>query len=275
MTVGSLKAKKVIGDLGISDPADLQYLKEICMERGVFVREDHIDGAEARLTISEPGNQVKAVIVVKPNDTYETRTRFSIAHELGHFEIHRDIESTISCNDRALNEWFGKQAHQQRETDANEFASELLMPEQFIKKELNVARPSLDLIEDVARKYQCSFLAVARRLIALTDEPCALVFFRKDRVLYHIGSKNFKDQKYWIAQGELDSQTFAYDVAKDGTACKRMSMVDATAWIDTSEMKDWQREKIEDKTVLEQARYFSRLDLGVSLIQLSADLVWN
>lgn len=262
-------------DLGISDPTDLQYLKEICMERGVFVREEHIDGAEARLTFSEPGGELKAIIAVKPNDTYETRTRFSIAHELGHFEIHNDIASTISCNDRALNEWFGKKAHQQRETDANEFASELLMPEKFIKSEFASDQPSLNLIEDIAGKYQCSFLAVARRLIDLTEEPCALVYFRKDQIMYHFASKYFKDQRYWISPGKLDPHTFAFDVARDNSAGKRMSRVDATAWIDTSEMKDWQREKLEDKTVLEQARYFPRLDLGVSLIQLPANLIWN
>lgn len=275
MNLGALKAKKVIDELGISEPTDLQYLKEICMYRKVFVREENLEGAEARLTVTENTSEVEAIISVKPNMSYETRTRFSIAHELGHFEMHKDIKSAISCNEASLNEWFGKQEYQQRETQANEFASELLMPEKFIKKELNIDRPSLNLVEELAEKYDCSYIAVARRLIDLTDEGCAIVFFRKNRILYHISSKCFKDQRYWIAPGPLDSQTFAHDVANGKEGGSRMSMVDASGWIDTSNMKSWQCEKIADATVLEQSRYFSKLDLGISLIQLPANLIWN
>ncbi|MGE4131424.1 MAG: ImmA/IrrE family metallo-endopeptidase [Bdellovibrionales bacterium] len=275
MSIGSFKAKAVLEDLEISSHTDLQYLTEICMARGVFVREDNIDGAEARLTISRGTGDTKAVIVVKPNDSYETRTRFSVAHELGHFEIHKDIQSTISCNDRALNEWFGKQDHQKRETDANEFASELLLPAKFIAPDFNASKPSLNLIEELADKYQCSFLAVARRLIELSQDACALVFYRGDQILYHILSKRFKEQNYWIAPGKLDSQTFAFDAAMERKFGRGMSMVDAAAWIDTSDMKEWQAKKLKDKNVLEQARYFSRLDLGVSLVQLTPTLIWN
>lgn len=275
MTVGSMKAQQVIDEVGIRKAKDLQYLKEICMERKVFVRESRLDGAEARLVVSGTDGDLSGVIVVSPNNSYETRTRFSIAHELGHFEMHRDVVSTISCTQAALNEWFGKLAHQRREADANEFASELLMPEQFIKKYLNVSRPNLDLIESVANDYDCSLIAVARRLIDLTDEACALVFFKEGRVSFHLPSKLFKQQYYWIAPGPLSSETYAYESNKNGNGNRSMSMVDAMSWIDTSDMEDWKVQKLVDKTILEQARFFPRLKMGISLLQLSSDLIWN
>lgn len=277
MSLGKARAKKVLESLSIDEPELLSNLNEICMARGVFVREGTLDGAEARLTIGSSSSKVKGVILVKPNDTYETRTRFSIAHELGHFELHKNIQLAISCSERALNEWFGKQAHQSREIEANEFASELLLPEQFLRPILSAQeKPSLNLVEKIASDYQTSFIATARRLIDLTEEACALVFFTKDRILYHIPSVLFRNQNYWIATGPLDMNSMAYDAAVKGENGTYMSTVDASTWIDTSEMKDWQRSKIEDAEILEQAKYFSKLDLGIALLWIKdSKLIWN
>ncbi|MBI2336509.1 MAG: ImmA/IrrE family metallo-endopeptidase [Deltaproteobacteria bacterium] len=277
MSLGKAKAKSVLDSLEIDDPSLLVNLNEICMARGVFVREGHIDGAEARLTIGDSFSRVKAVILARPNDTYETRTRFSIAHELGHFELHKNIQATISCSERELNEWFGKQAHQEREIEANEFASELLLPERFIRPVIHAqSNPSLNLVDSLASKYQTSFIATARRLIDLTEEACALVFFKKDRILYHVPSELFRRQHYWIALGPLDMASMAYDAATKGKNGAYMSAVDAATWVDISEMKDWQRSKIEDAKILEQARFFPKLDLGISLLWIKdPKLIWN
>ncbi len=277
MSIGSLKAKGLIKELGIDDVKILvESLNDICMARGLYVREGHIDGAEARLTIGDLHSNVKGVILVRPNHTYETRTRFSIAHELGHFELHKNISSSISCSGKAMNEWFGKQAHQTREVDANEFASELLLPEQFVKTEINDSKPSLNLVQTISEKYDTSFLATARRLVDLTQEGCALVFFNRERVMYHVHSPTFKQQGYWIAPGPLDSSSMAHDAAINGRNGTYMSTVAAETWIDTSEMKDWQREKIQDAEVREQAHYFPNLEFGISLVWLhQAKLIWN
>lgn len=278
MTCGSLKANALIEELGIDDPSILiQHLDDICMARGVYVRQGHLDGAEARLTVGSTDGELKGVILVNPNDSYETRTRFSIAHELGHFELHKDISSSISCNERALNDWFGKQAHQRREIEANEFASELLLPEIFVDAEINGdEKPSLNLVEKLASKYQASFFASARRFIDLTEEACALVFFNKGQILYHFRSNLFQQQGYWIAPGPLEPASMAYDAAKEGKNGTYMSTVDAGTWIDTSDKKDWQRRKIEEAEILEQALYFPRLDMGVSLLWIhKGDLIWN
>jgi Zn-dependent peptidase ImmA (M78 family) len=277
VSLGKLKAKSVLNDLGIDEPALLSNLNEICMARGVFVHEGHIDGAEARLTIGSSSSPTKAIILVRPNNTYEASTRFSVAHELGHFELHQDVKITISCSEHELNEWFGKQAHQLREIEANEFASELLLPERFVGPEIKAqSSPSLNLVEALATKYQTSFIATARRLVDLTEEACALVFFKKDRVLYHVPSELFQRQRYWIAPGPLDAASMAYDAAFKGENGPYMSTVDATTWIDTSDMKDWQRSKLEDAEILEQARFFPKLDLGISLLWLKdSKLIWN
>src|SRR4051794_39741993 len=100
MSLAKIRAKQILADLHIDRPELLQHLKEICCERGCFVREGQLESSEARLTVSGD----KGIITVKPNNSYATRTRFSIAHELGHFELHRERNKAVSCDQRALND---------------------------------------------------------------------------------------------------------------------------------------------------------------------------
>ena len=70
------------------------------------------------------------VILVNPEEV-ETRQRFTIAHELGHW-ICQCLEGTaepVMCRDRDLS----TAADRVREREANVFAAELLMPEEAVR----------------------------------------------------------------------------------------------------------------------------------------------
>lgn len=136
----------------------------ICNKLGITVQE----------TKSFP-NDISGVIF-KENDKYIIlineshsigRKSFTIAHELGHYFLHRDLleqdnelVSYIKSNNKdcpALAR--GNAAYNQREREANEFAAKLLMPEkEFIEK-----CQEANSIEEVAQYFGVSVQAASVR----------------------------------------------------------------------------------------------------------------
>lgn len=249
------KAKTILRELGIDRPEYLSHLKEICCERGAFVREAPLENAEARLTV----NGDRGVITVQPRNSYAARTRFSIAHELGHFELHRNKTGHVDCGRDQLNDWAGKKNEVDIEAEANEFAAELLMPEEFIRHDINKARPAFAVIESLAERYQTSLFATTRRFIELTHEACAAVFFKNGLVQYVWRSSLFEEQRYQI-EGQLDPYSYAYSAAQGMPTPPFMSEVAASAWLLNVPPR------LAEERILEEARWFQALDTGMSLL---------
>ena len=78
-------AERVIDELNITSVEDLKLLELIAYQRGVVVKSEKLNNAEARLTIVGS----KAIIDVSTSIRDSKRKRFSIAHELGHYTYKR------------------------------------------------------------------------------------------------------------------------------------------------------------------------------------------
>lgn len=257
MSEARLKARQILSELNIDRPELLTHLKELCCERGAFVRECPLDGAEARLTVN--GN--RGIITVKPNNSYASRTRFSIAHELGHFELHRHRSSSLSCDQGALNDWRVKRWTENLEEEANEFASELLMPESFIRAQIDAAQPSITFLEKLAERYQTSLFATTRRFMDLTREACAAVFYKEGKVLYAWRSGFFAEQRYRVVD-QLDRYSYATDALAGVGTPNYMTEVDSSLWLVLPPY-------LRGEPLFEQARYFPGLGLGMSLLWIA------
>jgi Zn-dependent peptidase ImmA (M78 family) len=116
-------AERVLHEVGVVHQADLRLLELIAWERNAIVQYKHIDGAEARLAVVGE----KAIITVSTTIEDPYRRRFSIAHELGHLEMHRSHSSLELCTGEDINDWRSRRASATREQEANEFASALLL----------------------------------------------------------------------------------------------------------------------------------------------------
>lgn len=98
----------------------------------------------------------------------ETRQRFTIAHEIGHFLLHEGdplfIDKKYFVNYRHSTATDGANA---KEIEANNFAGMLLIPTRFLEKDLN--EESVDIldakaIEKLSKKYNVSDQAMSIRL---------------------------------------------------------------------------------------------------------------
>lgn len=260
MSIAKAKARIVIDELGLGVDDLVSKFEDICWARGAYVQYAHLDSAEARITMN--GNGEHAVITVNPNGAYKTRIRFALAHELGHLELHKKVQAQFDCDRKALSEWFAKQGAAAREVEANEFAAELLLPEEFVKSEFTSVKPSFQLLDTIAEKYQTSLTATARRFIELTPEACALVIYDDKNIKYHLRSKLFATQGYWVTPGKLDPYTYAHDAASGKAPDDRMSSVDVTGWFEVPEY-------LREETIMEQTRFFSGRNEGMSLLWLN------
>ncbi len=101
------------------------------------------------------------------------RIRFSIAHELGHIFLHHHGEQDL---DFSVPFEFNQKV---KEEQANEFASEFLMPEDEIRKDLTGL--TIDRLQHLKFKWKVSMAALverARRLNIITPEK--YINFRKE-----------------------------------------------------------------------------------------------
>jgi Zn-dependent peptidase ImmA (M78 family) len=102
----------------------------------------------------------------------ENRTRFTIAHELGHIVLHQLDEIHIDKQfPLKLRDDISSQAIDPEEMEANAFAAALLMPEAMLKADL-AAMEEMDCesdedIQKLAIKYEVSPQAMNFRLMNL------------------------------------------------------------------------------------------------------------
>ena len=187
MSYAETTANLVLDRLGISRIDDLFLLKEIIYARGAIVRECLLEGAEACLMIG-PG---RPIITVSSSPLISShRRRFSIAHELGHLEMHRETRLLINCTKGDIQDK-PDNARVDTEQEANQFASAFLMPARFVEKSFKQDNPSFDTIAEWAAKLETSLTATAFRFAQFTPEPVAIIYSVRGIIQYFQSSPSF------------------------------------------------------------------------------------
>jgi hypothetical protein len=123
-----------------------------------------------------------------PEGEHHPRTRFSVAHELGHYfmEAHRAFLRRTGKSHPSKGEFLSDRTI---ETEADAFAAGLLMPSDLLGPLVNEGDLTFPQIEEWARKFKTSVTSTARRSIELSDFPCALVGVREGRVGFSFHSR--------------------------------------------------------------------------------------
>ena len=124
------------------------------------------------LVIEADGN---GIIGYNQNES-RVRRRFTIAHELGHYELHRHIAPMFIDKDFKQFTIYRSQdsssdiSKKEYEREANAFAAEILMPADWIKKELEKTKIDLgseDGLKELAKTFDVSSTAMYYRLTKL------------------------------------------------------------------------------------------------------------
>lgn len=175
--ISNLKFKRVVEEAssilhraGITDaPIDLN--------RVLTAAQVHVESVDLGPDISGllAVHDGKATIAYS-NSQSRQRQRFTIAHELGHFLLHKsDKEDTVFIDKDFIIKYRSNKAYSElemrQEQEANTFAASLLMPKDLVFMELHKAESrqlsESDLIEKLAQNFDVSVPAMTFRLTNL------------------------------------------------------------------------------------------------------------
>ena len=157
--------EKILSSIGINSVEKIN-IKKVCRALEVDVKHDDLDST------------ISGLFVVKENKPFirynklesNVRIRFTIAHELGHFVLHKDTPLFVDYtgekimfrnNDSSTGEL-------KKEREANSFAASILMPREFIENEIKeIPKDTDNVIKYLAKRFKVSEQAMAYRLANL------------------------------------------------------------------------------------------------------------
>lgn len=138
-----------------------------------------------------PTRKVWALLYQR-HDNLPGRTNYTIAHEFGHYVLHRKQQQAFQCSqDSTLG--VGAKA---LEREADTFASYLLMPIDDFRAQVASQRVTLDVLSACASRYGVSMTAAILKWVEFTDEPVAVVKSSEGMVDWWRASSSAKNHCY-------------------------------------------------------------------------------
>jgi len=207
--------------IGWTNPTDFT-LEEMSYSLGVIIKELPIKGSEGRILIKGD----TGIISLNSSITHPGKKNYIIAHELGHFILHKNITPLFLDTNKTLAEWYKNGVHEQQ---ANEFASELLMPSQLFKDKVAGKKLNTDMIKEIAAYFNVSMTAAFLKYRHLGSFPVMIIFIEDSFIKWKQASNDFPFS--FLA---IDSKVPAWTVAGDFFDGKGLEAnpvkVDAVEW---------------------------------------------
>lgn len=148
-----------------------------------LVQGDSLPGFDGALWKAPPGKKGWGILY-NSAITSVGRINFTLAHEFGHYLLHRLLfPDGLECGQQDMVRW--DSAYRQIEAQANEFAATLLMPLDDFRRQIDArAKPTLDDIGACAERYGVSLVAATLRWLQYTDRRSVLVVSRDGFILW-------------------------------------------------------------------------------------------
>lgn len=160
------------------------------------------------------------------------RIRFTLAHELAHFLLHRDLQAEFYCSQAEI---AGYDVERRLvEGEADEFASVLLMPLRQFRVALSGQVFDLNVLSSVSSKFGVSLTSAALRWIRATDESAVLVLSRDGYIDWSVSSeKAAKNGAFFRTRGKVvpvPDASLAADKRRD--SCRDGEIVPLSTWFE-------------------------------------------
>jgi len=249
--IGKAKAQAtdILSKYGLQRGGDAD-LQDLAFDRGLVVMSKPMTGAEGRLV--RKGK--RAIATINDGIQHDGKRTFVIAHELGHFELHQDSPLFV-CDESDFVDWHRRRPE---ETEANQFAAQLLMPRNWFTSEASAVELSIEEVSHLAETCGVSLTAAAFRCVELDVTPCALAFCQGGEIKWSKASKSFPYQ-YMRGSGAPDGYSGAGEYFAKGVNHQNPIETPADAWFGDYGIS-------QTDTVIEQCLVMTRLNAILSLI---------
>lgn len=189
---GSNRAKALLEEIGFDEITDIP-MDIFVAALGATLVEEKLSSSDGKIIRGKS----KTLIKINSEIQFEERKRFTIAHEVGHYLLHDKLDLEVHNETANTLNWFNSAEQQAKkgiqEWEANDFASELLMPEDTIRKVTYRRKFSPDLVKELSERFKTSLTSIIYRLLTLNIYPLFVVFINNGAVKYWS-----KSDGYWI-----------------------------------------------------------------------------
>jgi Zn-dependent peptidase ImmA (M78 family) len=166
-----MRAQEVLAELDVMRcPVAVDY---IAQKKGITVRFMPLEEGLSGMIFAK-----HTAIIIVNSLHHPNRQRFTLAHELGHFELHmKEIGAEVHVDKKFLA--FARDAKSslgldRKEVEANRFAGELLVPQQLLIQELRgrvIDAEDEALIAELADRFEVSRQMMTFRIGELVESP--------------------------------------------------------------------------------------------------------
>ena len=192
-TNAQIKAQELLIKCGLDDITDMPMDLFVSGLDAMYI-EEALDYCDGKIIFGKS----KTVIKVNSQIKFIERMRFVAAHEIGHLVMHKNMlipdDTFANFNIIAGMEKVLKNGTQ--EVEANEFASELLMPTKLFLQEAKGKKFSPLLIKRLAERFKTSLTATAFKYLQCDLHPVCIVLTENEKVHYW---KKSDGMNLWLA----------------------------------------------------------------------------
>ena len=150
------------------------------------------------------------------------RKRFTWAHEIGHFILHKNLAVFRSILSKPF------QSRTVEEVEAHIFASLLLMPSSLLPSDFGQQQPTLAQGDLLAKQFEVSQSAALRRMVRASHWSCAFVHSLGGEYQWHESSPEFEG----FLHKRLHPSTAAAQLTLDGESTDITVTLPADLWMD-------------------------------------------
>lgn len=175
----------------------LEISKQRFDDKVAYVKGHTASGIDGMLIKSSSANEW--FILYDETVQVPGRVNFTIAHEFGHYLLHRNDETNFQCSQSKILGYDNSAFEIEKE--ANQFASYLLMPIDDFRNQIGSNKISLDLLGHCADRYSVSMTAALLKWIQFTSEVAIAVLSRDGFILWSYPSASAKKLRIFYPKG--------------------------------------------------------------------------
>lgn len=229
MSTAGERAEALIADLGIGSPTELD-VEAIAYDSQVEVVYEAMTGCEASLV----GYRDRAIATINPSGV-RGRERFSVAHELGHWLLHRGRSFKCRVDDPSAN----LSSERALEKEADSFAAHLLMPRPLFNPVVaSLGKPTFQQLTRVADEFETSIMATTLRLANINTLPIIVACYDRNGKRWAMPAGDIPVR--WFLKEKLDEDTFAYDLLHSGKECRGLFKQPADVWFQNDDAGEYE-----------------------------------
>lgn len=167
------------------------------------------------------------VLLYNEDITSEGRIRFTKAHELGHYMLHRSLQTEFRCTEGDMTHWT---SDANQEMQADEFAGHLLMPLTYFREGLGDGAVDFNQLGAKSDMFGVSLTAAALRWVKSTPSSAVFVLSRDGFMDWAVPSERaLKNGAYFKTKSNV-CEIPAASVTASGITQKTPLTLAASTW---------------------------------------------